>query len=137
LSPVTLESEGLASALEELAATTEKMFGIACRVECVAPAPKLAPAVATHLYRIAQEAVSNAIKHGKAGGVVIQLGRSGRRITLRILDNGRGFAKTPRNQKGMGLRIMQYRADMIGGLLSVEKSPAGGTVVVCSVPIGH
>ncbi len=135
LSPVTLESEGLPSALRELAANTEKIFGLACRVECPELGLACVPATATHLYRIAQEAVSNAIKHGKAREVVIRLEPVGERMVLSVTDNGRGFPKIlPRND-GMGLRIMRYRAGMISGLLSVEKNAAGGTSVRCSVPI--
>jgi signal transduction histidine kinase len=92
--------------------------------------------VATHLYRIAQEAVSNAIKHGKAREVIIQLQATGGRASLSVRDNGVGFPKVIPKQKGMGLRIMQSRAGMIGGALSIEKDPAGGTTVLCSVPGG-
>ena len=135
LSPVTLESEGLASALRELAANTEKMFGIACRVECAQAVPNSATAAGMHLYRIAQEAVSNAIKHGKATEVVIRLQPANQRLALSITDNGSGFPKAiPRND-GMGLRIMRYRAGMIDGLLSIDQNPTGGTVVSCSVPL--
>ena len=135
LSPVTLESEGLASALRELAANTEKMFGIACRVECAQAVPNSATATGMHLYRIAQEAVSNAIKHGKATEVVIRLQPANQRLALSITDNGSGFPKAiPRND-GMGLRIMRYRAGMIDGLLSIDQNPTGGTVVSCSVPL--
>jgi two-component system sensor kinase FixL len=134
LSPVTLESEGLASALRELAANTEKMFGIVCRVECLQAVPSSAATTGMHLYRIAQEAVSNAIKHGKATEVVIRLQPASERLVLNIMDNGCGFPKViPRND-GMGLRIMRYRAGMIGGLLSIEQNPARGTTVSCSVP---
>lgn len=135
LSPVTLELEGLPSALYELAANTEKMFGLACRVECREPGPEYAAATATHLYRIAQEAVTNAIKHGKASAVEIRLEHSAERRELKVIDNGTGFPKVPPRKGGMGLRIMQYRAGMIGGLLSIEQNVTGGTVVRCSFPI--
>lgn len=134
LSPVTLESEGLALGLQELAANTEKMFGISCRVECPAPVRVTATPAATHLYRIAQEAVSNAFKHGKASQVTIRLELDGARIRLTVLDNGSGFSQAPNSHDGMGLRIMQYRAGMLGGTLTVERNPAGGTRVVCLVP---
>ena len=136
LSPVTLESEGLMSALRELAASTEKMFGVKCRFACDPPVLVRDPAVATHLYRIAQEAVSNAIKHGGAREVGIHLQSLGNRTGLSVRDNGVGFPKSIPKEKGMGLRIMQSRAGMLGGSLSIEKDPAGGTVVVCSVPGG-
>src|SRR4030095_3475011 len=83
LSPVTLEAEGLMSALEELAGNTEKMFGIRCRFECASPVLIKDLAIGTHLYRIAQEAVSNAIKHGKAKNVVIRLeNKAGTLLTI-------------------------------------------------------
>lgn len=134
LSPVTLESEGLALGLQELAANTEKMFGISCRVDYLASVQVTATAAATHLYRIAQEAVSNALKHGKASEVSIRLELDGSRIRLTIQDNGSGFAASKVSRDGMGLHIMQYRAGMLGGTLTVEGNPAGGTRVVCLVP---
>lgn len=133
LAPVTLESEGLASALHELAASTERMFGLSCVVECAGPIQVSAPATLTHLYRIAQEAVSNAIKHGKAGRVVIQLESSPAHIVLRITDNGSGLPESAPRSGGMGLRIMRYRAAMIGGALSIQRGPTGGTTVTCSI----
>lgn len=135
LSPVTLESEGLTSALEELAATTERMFGIQCQVKHASSVPVEAPAVATHLYRIAQEAVSNAIKHGKAAKVMIHLSSGPQRILLRVADNGCGFPHFSAAPSGMGLRIMKYRAGMMSATLYMEPNPRGGTIVACSVPV--
>ncbi|HWI60148.1 MAG TPA: ATP-binding protein, partial [Bacillota bacterium] len=134
LSPVTLEVEGLTSALQELAATTEKLFGVSCRCECPSTVPVPAPAVATHLYRIVQEAVSNAIKHGKATHITILLELLGEHTVLTVTDNGRGLAPGFAKSGGMGLRIMQYRAGMIGATVAVEPHPGGGTQVICSVP---
>jgi PAS domain S-box-containing protein len=134
LSPVTLESEGLATGLQELATNTEKMFGVSCRVECPLPVKVEAMSAATHLYRIAQEAVSNAIKHGKASEIRIRLEPEGSRIRLSVLDNGAGFSKKPSSKDGMGLHIMRYRAGMLGGILTIEQNPVGGTRVVCVVP---
>jgi signal transduction histidine kinase len=134
LSPVTLESEGLTSALRELASNTEKMFGIACAVVSPGPVEFLPPAVATHLYRIAQEAVSNAIKHGKAPEVQIRIESAGDRVILSVSDNGSGIASPQPRARGMGLRIMDYRAGMIGGSLSIAKNPQSGTTVQCAVP---
>jgi two-component system sensor kinase FixL len=89
------------------------------------------------LYRIAQEAVSNAIKHGKASRITIQLSASAGRALLIVVDNGTGFSPPSSKHKGMGLRIMEYRAGMIGGALSISRDEAGGTTVQCSVPIRH
>jgi signal transduction histidine kinase len=140
LSPVTLESEGLASALRELAANTEKMFGRTCQVECLPKLPAIPILTATHLYRIAQEAVSNAIKHGKATEVLIHLECGGDRLLLRVIDNGLGFPKVMSRHDGMGLRIMRYRAGIIGGLLSSSRIPSAAlwfpALCRCGHPLG-
>jgi two-component system sensor kinase FixL len=133
LAPVTLETEGLMSALDELAANTKRSFNVEGQFRCAPPVLVKDQAVATQLLRIAQEAVSNATRHGKATKIVIHLKEQRGRITLTILDNGAGFPKTLPKQKGMGLRIMQSRAGMIGGALLIDNNPTGGTRVVCSV----
>ncbi len=131
LSPVTLESHGLMSALRELTANSSKLFHIGCRFDC--PRPVLVPsnAVATHLYRIAQEAITNAVKHGRARSVVVSLSRSRSSATLAVADNGAGFPRDVRTVQGMGLRIMQYRADTIGATLTIEGAHRKGTKVLC------
>lgn len=133
LAPVTLESEGLASGLKELASTTEKLFHIKCRVDCPDTALVGAPAAATHVYRIAQEAVSNAIRHGKATEVSIRVEDGADRTELRVSDNGAGVPSPLPANHGMGLRIMRYRASMLGGSLAIERKPGGGTLVTCSI----
>jgi signal transduction histidine kinase len=133
LFPVVLESEGLMSALEELASNTEEMFHITCKFRCDTPALIHDHTAATHLYRIAQEAVSNAIKHGKAREVRIHLKTAEDRIALVVKDDGLGLPKVLPHKQGMGLRIMQYRADFIGGSLVVQPDKEGGTSVVCSL----
>jgi PAS domain S-box-containing protein len=135
LSPVTLESEGLMSALQELATSTEKMFGIVCRFAWARPVPLQDHTVATHLFRIAQEAVSNAFKHGQATEITIRLIKRDGNVILRVSDNGTGLPKLIPKKKGMGLRIMQSRAGMIGGTLTFEHLPGGGAGVTCSVPV--
>jgi PAS domain S-box-containing protein len=133
LSPVMLETDGLMNALQELAINTKEMFNISCSFNCPAPLPIHDNAVATHLYRIAQEAVQNAIRHGKAKFVVINLFTQNDRIVLGVKDDGVGFSRKPRNHKGMGLHIMQYRAGMVGGSLAVQREAEGGTSVICSL----
>lgn len=132
LSPVVLESQGLMSALEELASGTEKIFRVQCQFRCPTPVPVHDNTVATHLYRIAQEAVSNAIKHGKASAIEIGLTRAPEYIRLSIKDDGIGVPDELPRGNGMGLRIMHYRAGMIGGSLVVQKDAGGGTSVVCT-----
>ena len=134
LSPVTIESEGLTSALLELAAHTEKNFSVQCRCDFDEPVAIHNHAVATHLFRIAQEAVSNAVRHGRARRIVIALRNSPGGITLDISDNGNGLRKQPAKQKGMGLRIMQSRASMIGAAMAIEPNRLGGVTVTCAVP---
>jgi PAS domain S-box-containing protein len=134
LSPVTLESEGLMSALAELAFNAEKMFGVYCVFDC----PKIVKfedqAAATHLFRIAQEAVSNAIKHGKARLITIKLREEPGQLRLTVIDDGQGFPKNFSGDTGMGLRIMQTRIGMVGGTLAFDRNPGGGVTVNCTAP---
>ena len=134
LSPVTLESEGLMSALAELTLNTEKMFGVHCVFDCEKIVKFDNYAAATHLFRIVQEAVSNAIKHGKAKKISIQLREDPMHLHLRVTDNGTGFPDNFSSGSGMGLRIMQTRIGMVGGILTVEHNPGGGISVVCAAP---
>jgi signal transduction histidine kinase len=89
---------------------------------------------ALHLYRIAQEAVTNAAQHGAAGQVQIELRFDGERGLLRIEDNGTGFNPAVQQSKGLGLRIMHYRAQMMAGSLRIESARARGTIVSCWFP---
>ena len=132
LSPVVVDSEGLMSALRDLAASTTRMFRLRCEFVCKAPVWFNDHVAAVHLYRIAQEAVSNAIRHGKAKKVLIRLRRANGRIVLAVKDFGVGISMSP-GRSGMGLHIMQYRAGMIGGTLLVQSDPGGGTSVICSL----
>jgi two-component system, NarL family, sensor histidine kinase UhpB len=131
LSPFILEAEGLTSALRELAAGTEKLFGVKCNFGSDAAVSISDQAVATHLYRIAQEAVTNAIKHGKAGAVEISLTNTDGKTLLSVSDNGIGFKPAAATGVGMGLRTMQYRAGIIGAALLVQAQAKGGTRVIC------
>jgi signal transduction histidine kinase len=91
--------------------------------------------VALHLYRIAQEAVVNALKHAGAKEIVIDLRTTGNQIDLSVTDDGRGIAQNQKLNGGMGLHLMRYRAGVIGGTLAVQPSANGGTVVKCVLPI--
>jgi len=135
LSPVMLAPDGLMNGLKELAANTEKAFKITCAFNCPVPVLVHQNAVATHLYRIANEAVHNAIRHGKPKFVVINLLLDNDRIMLAVKDDGVGFPTQPRPHQGMGLRVMQYRAGIVGGSLAVQRHPEGGTSVVCSLRV--
>jgi len=133
LSPVALEAEGLMAALNDLACETAAT-GIHCDFQCQPPVDVHDPATATHLYRIAQEAVNNALKHAKASQIFLQLEDRGDRVELSIEDNGRGLPGTRSGKSGMGLQVMQHRARLIGGHVTVHSVPKKGVRVVCSVP---
>jgi PAS domain S-box-containing protein len=135
LFPVRLETDGLPSALEELAATIRDRFKLKCSYTCMGPLAVENSAIATHLYRIAQEAVSNAIKHGRAHEIAIRLiGRAGA-LELNVVDDGLGLSPGSRNQAtGMGLHIMEYRARIIGGTLDISPGKPCGTLVSCCIP---
>jgi two-component system CheB/CheR fusion protein len=134
LSPVTLEAEGLMSALTELALNTEKMFRVRCVLDCPEVVKFDDHAAATHLFRIAQEAVSNALKHGKAKNISIRLIESATHLNLRVDDDGIGFPENFSAGTGMGLRIMQTRIGMVGGTLTVERQADAGTSVIFAAP---
>lgn len=134
LHPTALEGEDFRDAFVELASTITEHFKIPCRFECPAGLRIHAPSGAIHLYRIAQESINNAIKHGKAGQIIIRLDQDDAVINLSISDDGIGLSEKTRNGQGMGLRIMAYRASMIGGSFSVERVIPHGTRVTCIVP---
>ncbi|WP_009958931.1 PAS domain S-box protein [Verrucomicrobium spinosum] len=136
LVPVVLDSEGLMAALNELVAGTERIFRVSCRFRCDPPVHLYENKTATQLYRIAQEAVGNAIKHSHATRVEIQLTQQGGMLQLTIRDNGIGIPDhSPRKGTGMGLYTMGHRAKMLGGELHVGPDVYGGTVVQCDVPM--
>jgi signal transduction histidine kinase len=104
---------------------------LTCRFTCQNPPATVDNAVALHLYYIVLEAVANASKHGGAGIVLIGLEPRGDRYQLTIRDDGRGFSPSVKGQAGMGLRIMHYRARVIGATLNVQSRPGQGTTVTC------
>ncbi len=131
LFPVRLEESGLALALEDLAANTGNLFRIKCEFCYEEPLPKIENGVALHLYYIVQEAVLNAAKHGKASQINILLARTGDRLALTIQDNGSGFQLAGSSSTGMGIRIMRYRARVIGATLDLKSQSGQGTQVTC------
>jgi signal transduction histidine kinase len=136
LSPVDRDEGGLESALEELASTNSKLAGISCTVICTENLPVTDNILSIHLFRIAQEALSNALKHGHAKSVVIALEVSDGAWSLRVSDDGVGFNPLPGERKGMGLKIMRYRARMISGKFEIQPNSPSGTVVVCTIEKG-
>jgi signal transduction histidine kinase len=131
LHPVTLASAGLPAALEELAARVPPDVKFHWpRSERI----DLEPMLALHLYRIAEEAVTNAVKHAAAKSITIGLASLAGRPVLEIADDGKGIGQKLKTE-GMGLRNMQYRARVIGGDLRVEARKGGGTCARCTLPL--
>ncbi len=128
LAPVELGAGGLAAALGQLADESGRLFQAACCFADRSHGATIEPKAAIHLYHIAQEAVNNAARHGQATEIVITLEPD----RLTIADNGAGLPPDASARGGLGLRIMQYRAEMIGADLTVEAGVRGGTRVVCS-----
>jgi len=135
LAPLRLEADGLMAALNELAASTKSIYGISCSFLC--PKAVLVPnrSTAIHLYRIAQEGVHNAIKHAGPKRIIIELTRAGASLKLSVTDDGKGLPANLAKCTGMGLKIMDYRASTIGGVLKLERAVEGGTLVSCLLPI--
>ena len=125
---------GLAAALRELTASTNRLLPVTCTFECAAEAPVGLNGKATHLYRIAQEAIHNASKHGKADKIDIRLSANTSATSLSITDDGIGFPKNGCETTGVGISIMRYRAHLMGGEFAIEPGRNGGTAVSCTVP---
>jgi PAS domain S-box-containing protein len=148
LNPVDLKAGGLPVALENLAQKISHAFGVDCSFEWDHLATVRRDAACNHLYRIAQEAVTNAIRHGKASRIDIRLAKRNGALTLSISDHGKGMPQSlidtvrqglavsrPPNGSpvGMGLRTMQYRACVVGGTLDVTQRKGGGTTLTCTL----
>jgi len=133
----TLDSQenDLASALNKLAGHATELFKVSCVFKAEGKIPSLEPPTIRQLYKIAQEAVTNAIKHGKAKQVGISLSNGSENIVLTIQNNGLPFPDLKSRSTGMGLRIMNYRASLIGGTLEIKGTGKSGTKVTCSVPV--
>jgi PAS domain S-box-containing protein len=135
LIPVEVDAEGLMSALSDLTQRIADLHRLQCDFECVEPVPIEDNHTATQLYRIAQEAITNALKHGQPTRIRVSLEMRGHYVTLRIADDGVGIP-TDELKVGTGLRIMRYRAGQIGAHLSVRPGPVRGTVVACTLFCG-
>ena len=131
--PVDVEAKDLMPELRELASTTESLHKIQVRVAGSGRQLVGGTRVATQLYRIAQEAVTNAVKHARPTAIAIELAVASGLATLRIIDNGVGFQDTHGREAGLGIRIMRYRSTSIGAHLSIEPGPDGGTIVTCTM----
>jgi PAS domain S-box-containing protein len=135
LSPINLEDRGLRAALKDLATAVRTCSGVHCRLQCDHGLFRDDATRAAHVYRIVQEAVGNAIRHGKARNIKISLRAVRRTLRLSIEDDGKGVPNRPRRSRGMGLGSMQYRAHAMGGSFEIRRRPRGGTAVVCLLPL--
>jgi two-component system, LuxR family, sensor kinase FixL len=133
LLPIAAEAEGLMNSLQELARMT-LLAGKSCDFQCQRAVQIGDSAVASHLYRIAQEAVTNALKHAEAQNIHLRLEDRGAFIELTIEDDGRGLPRRKSSSGGMGLQVMQHRARLIGGHLEIESHPDKGVRIICSLP---
>ncbi|HKK44072.1 MAG TPA: PAS domain S-box protein [Balneolaceae bacterium] len=134
LVPVNVESNGLSSALQELAEKRSKMFNINIKYTSKQADEIKNSSSAVHLYRIAQEAINNAVKHGEATFIDVELSVLEDHVLLTVKDNGKGFSEARQKSDGMGVRIMNFRANMIGGNLKINSEPGKGTEIICKIP---
>jgi two-component system sensor histidine kinase UhpB len=134
LHPVDLNVSNLTSAFDDLAASTEHLFSISCIFKHSKSVSVNDTSVTINLYRIAQEAITNAVRHGGAKNVVIKLTSIRGRSTLTVKSDGLDFPGNQAASKGMGLKLMNHRAETIGGSLSIHKGANGGAIVTCMFP---
>lgn len=132
LIPVEVEANGLQAALEELTEHTQEMNGVNCRFVCRRPVLVRDNNTATQLYRIVQESLTNAVRHSDPTNIAVELTAKANSIEVVVTDNGKGFDVTE-EAVGSGVRIMRYRAGLIGGRLLVESTQGVGTRVACRV----
>ena len=133
LCPVNLLGNELGAALQTLACVTTQDFGVSCTAECNPRAAETSSVVATHVYRIAQEAVHNAVKHAEPRRIHIRLTADEDRLRLEVINDGRALPYSLPAGAGMGLQIMQYRARLLDGHFEMRRF-SGGTIVACTVP---
>ena len=133
LLPVEVESGGLAAALENLAGKVEQLLDIPCRFSATQTILVSDHLVAGHLFRIAQEAISNALRHGSPEHVEVRMEQADDTLTLNIEDDGVGVPDAPDGTQGLGIRLMRHRASLIGASLTIRPNTPTGTVVTCAV----
>ena len=135
LGPLGLNAVGLAAMLQTLALNIHDRFRVSCTLECDWPMGRLSHDAEAHLYRIAQEAVNNAVVHGRAQQIEISLGVKDGEGLLLIRDDGVGISEEAGVADGVGMHTMAYRSRLIGGSLEVRRRSLRGTVVSCVFPI--
>jgi signal transduction histidine kinase len=135
LFPLELEGQGLPAALQELCRNTAVRNHIKCEFKGDSHVPSLNSDAAMHLYRIAQEAVTNAVKHGHVSHVIVELSYSDGSLILSIRDDGIGLPARLPEKRGLGLRVMSSRAGMIGGNFLAVNHSEGGVIATCQLPL--
>jgi signal transduction histidine kinase len=133
LQAIELAASGLKNALRDLAAQACENSGIKCHFKAARGVRIPDDTGALHLYRIAQEAVTNAVKHSGAKNILISLDRNPTHICVSVQDDGKGFVPR-RGGKGLGLHMMRYRANALGGKLKIERRKSGGMDITCVIP---
>jgi signal transduction histidine kinase len=119
-------------ALRDLASNTEQLYGISCNFKCTEHIPEFNEnSVVMHWYRIAQEAITNAIKHGNSKNIEIGISNEANLIELTIRDDGQGMSEVSKNTSGIGLQIMNHRANAIGAVLDIQSEVNRGTSISC------
>jgi len=135
LAPVGADRGGLIAGLQSMAVRGMERYGVRAHFNTSLKEPlTLDDGAATHLYRIAQEAFTNAIRHGRVTQVTIDLATADGTLTLSVQDNGRGFDERNASNNGMGLKLMRYRAQMLGGDVTIANNKSGGVIVRCTCP---
>jgi signal transduction histidine kinase len=129
---IQMDEAGLAEALEQLAASVSRLQSVSCVFRKDGGVIAQSGSGATHLYRIAQEAIHNAIRHGGARNIDVLVTTMDNSATLSVTDDGVGISKSNRGPNGMGLKIMSYRARLVGGELTITGPSTGGTIVSCT-----
>jgi len=135
LDPTEVEVGGLINALKNLSVETSDVFPVKCLFRCGESQLPLPPQTNLALFRIAQEAIHNAIVRGGANRIELELAITNGRVALAIRDDGKGFDPSKKRPSGMGLRLMQYRAHSINATFQLSSQPGAGTIVQCSLPV--
>ena len=131
--PIHVEANGLVAALRKLALQTRELFQVECAFVCIQEHLDVNIQTGIAFYRIAQESIHNAIRHGQARRINLELAVDDAQLRLTIVDDGKGFSPDTKSNSGMGLHIMRFRMGSIGGHLIVESQPGNGAQIECAV----
>lgn len=136
---IDFKEEGLNTALKQLVKQVEKLFNINCSLRIRQDSKRPNEMQGMHLYRIAQESISNAVKHGKANNITIDLKVDNGSLQLAVIDDGIGFSESHQKKKktGMGINIMRYRANILSGRIEIFETENEETKVVCTIPFNN